>query len=182
MIQLKLKLNSSKPSTVYSLNGKSYRLVPGTNVLSLEYDDYVSLAKALSIKPVDRQLAVDNSVKDHAEEPVKEEPIVEEPVKEEPVVDDCRMDSNKAEEDPCVNNDATNEDESSSELDAQSTDNSNNMNDPEESKESLNEAIDYSSWSYTKLKSEYKRVTGNVCKLKKEEVIAFLQENANNAE
>ena len=37
MIQLKLKLNSDKPSTVYSLNGKSYRLVPGPKQVLTKY-------------------------------------------------------------------------------------------------------------------------------------------------
>ena len=55
MIQLKLKLNSKKPTTVYAANGKTYQLNPGSNVLNLEYEDYLSLAKALGIKPVDNK-------------------------------------------------------------------------------------------------------------------------------
>ena len=42
--------------------------------------------------------------------------------------------------------------------------------------------VDYSTWSYTKLKAEYKAITGKACKLKKDEVIAFLQEHNSNAE
>ena len=36
---------------------------------------------------------------------------------------------------------------------------------------------DYASMSYTKLKAEYKRITGKQCKLKKDELIKFLQEH-----
>jgi hypothetical protein len=36
--------------------------------------------------------------------------------------------------------------------------------------------------SYTELKAKYKEVTGKSCKLKKDEIIAFLQEHSDNAE
>ena len=52
-VQLKLKLNSKVPTKVYATNGKHYMLQPGSNVLSLEYNDYVSLTKALGIKTKD---------------------------------------------------------------------------------------------------------------------------------
>ena len=41
--------------------------------------------------------------------------------------------------------------------------------------EAKKELIDYSSWPISRLKSKYKSVTGNVCKLKKDEIIEFLQ-------
>jgi len=37
----------------------------------------------------------------------------------------------------------------------------------------------YSEMSYSQLKTEYKRITGKSCKLKKEEVIEFLREHEN---
>ena len=163
MIQLKLNLNSDKPSTVYSLNGKSYRLVPGTNVLNLEYEDYVSLAKALSIVPVERpseKKSEDNKIKqpEPTREEPKQEPLTEELV-EEPSVKDAVDEPVEQAEESHVEEPAVEEQ-------------------VEESNES--DAVDYSTWSYTKLKAEYKRVTGNTCKLKKEEIITFLQENNSN--
>lgn len=56
---------------------------------------------------------------------------------------------------------------------------------PETAEEPVKEdakEVDYSTWSYTKLKAEYKAITGKACKLKKDEVIAFLQEHNSNAE
>lgn len=179
MIQLKLKLNSDKPSTVYSLNGKSYRLIPGTNVLNLEYEDYVSLAKALAITPVDKpskEHKEDKAVEDHKEDAQPEikdaGPVHNDSAAEQPSDDNVNDDS--------VNNDIAENDISENELDTVADVVDNNTS--SEAANTVNEAVDYSSWSYTKLKSEYKRITGNACKLKKEEVIAFLQENANNVE
>jgi hypothetical protein len=180
MIQLKLKLNSNKPSTVYSLNGKSYRLVPGTNVLNLEYDDYISLAKALSITPVEKP------AKDHKEDKIednKTSPKLEnEPA---PVEKSPMCEHTQSADYSNVNNNAEDNEVSTGDCEDLDTIDKHAQSDPienEDLKESLNESFDYSSWSYTKLKSEYKRVTGNACKLKKDEVIAFLQENTNNVE
>lgn len=49
----------------------------------------------------------------------------------------------------------------------------------EDNSQSDKDLPDYSTWSYTKLKAEYKSITGKSCKLKKEEVIQFLQEQNN---
>lgn len=165
MVQLTLNLKSNRPSTVYSYNGKSYRLQPGSNTLNLEYEDYLALAKALSIKPVANDTSK-NIKEEPAEEPVKEEPINKEQAKEElvetPIVDEVAKEPEPIKEEVLDNSileeDATEEKESS-----------------DDDKEP--EAIDYSTWSYTKLKAKYKSITGNSCKLKKDEVIAFLQEH-----
>lgn len=172
MIQLKLSLNSDRPSTVYSLNGKSYRLQPGSNVLNLEYEDYVSLAKALSIIPVEKPKEKKEEPKEEVREPERIEETKEEVKESEPVEDHKELvqepsnnsDTLTDDNDNVINNEVENN-KSEKELDKS---------------EPTVEVVDYSTWSYNKLKAEYKRVTGNVCKLKKEDVIAFLQENNSN--
>ena len=146
MVKLKLTLKSKHSSTVYAANGKSYRLQPGSNMLNLEYEDYLALAKSLGIKPVENK-------KDEDKAPEKEE-LKQEPVKEE---------AKPAEPEPVT--------EPAEEPVAE-----------EPVKEDAKEEVDYSTWSYTKLKAEYKAITGKACKLKKDEVIAFLQEHNSNAE
>ena len=123
MIQLKLKLNSKKPTTVYAANGKTYQLNPGSNVLNLEYEDYLSFAKALGIKPVDNK---------KQEEPENKEKKEDNPSEEQAV-------------------------------------------------DLVNAGADYSAWSLKQLKSEYKKITGENCKLKKDDIISFLQERTSNA-
>lgn len=186
MVQLKLTLKSKRPSTVYSANGKSYRLLPGSNVLNLEYEDYLALAKSLSIKPVQK------------EEPVKEEPVKEEP-HEEPVKEESREEDLVKEEIPeepheePVKEESV--EESHEEIPEEHHEEPVKEEQAEESHEEQEESIeesheeqeeshsdDYSSWSYSELKAEYKNITGKSCKLRKEEIIKFLQENKDNVE
>lgn len=149
MVKLKLTLKSKRPSTVYASNGKVYRLNPGSNVLDLNYEDYLALAKSLGIKPAEEQNTADqvnheesNKVEQipeppkEPEESVTEDPVNEAPEAHEEVKDEMPLEDN---------------------------------------------GVDYSTWSYTKLKAEYKAITGKLCKLKKDEVIAFLQEHNSNA-
>ena len=149
MIQLKLKLNSKKPTTVYAANGKTYQLNPGSNVLNLEYEDYLSLAKALGIKPVDNK---------KQEEPENKEDQAE--VKKEP-----ENKEDQAEEQEELENKEKKEDSPSEEQEV----------------DLVNEGVDYSAWSLKQLKSEYKKITGENCKLKKDDIISFLQERTSNA-
>lgn len=145
MVKLKLKLKYGRPSTIYTSNGKSYKLKPGSNTLELEYEDYLALAKSLGIKPVenkkpDSSKEESNSAEPKkAEDPVKEKATAEEPTKEDPTAeaDKYRVEDKKE--------------------------------------------VDYTTWSYTKLKAEYKTITGKVCKLKRDEVIVFLQEHNSDA-
>ena len=148
------------------------------DVLNLEYEDYVSLAKALAITPVDKPSK--EPKEDKAVEDRKEDIQPETKDAETTHNDAVEQPSNDTINDDSVNNDTVENDLSKNELDtvADAVDN----NTVSEVASTVNEAVDYNSWSYTKLKSEYKRITGNACKLKKEEVIAFLQENANNVE
>lgn len=140
MIQLKLKLNSKKPTTVYAANGKTYQLNPGSNVLNLEYEDYLSLAKALGIKPVDNK---------KQEEPENKE----------------KKEDNQTEEQEELDNKEKKEDNPSE----------------EQAVDLVNAGADYSAWSLKQLKSEYKKITGENCKLKKDDIISFLQERTSNA-
>lgn len=176
MIQLKLKLNSKKPTTVYATNGKSYLLNPGSNVLNLEYEDYLSLAKALCIKPVDNKKNEDKAPakedkKPEIEDAPKEETTkeeasaepekVEEPIKEkEASVEDIKTEEPTPKEEPAAESEATEEP-------------------VEEAK--AEEVEDYSTWTLKQLKAKYKEITGESCKLKKDEVISFLQEHQSNA-
>lgn len=163
MVQLTLTLKSNRPSTVYSYNGKSYRLQPGSNTLNLEYDDYLALAKALSIKPIAKE-PVSNINKEVKEEPA-EAPTVDELVKEPEPSEDI--------------NDSKDEDIQLNESNSEATVEQAEEQVTESKDEVVEEAVDYSTWSYSKLKAEYKAITGNSCKLKKDEVIAFLQEHSN---
>ena len=148
MVKLKLALRSGRPNTIYSLSGKPYRLRPGMNILELEYDEYVSLVKALGIKPVEKDEKKDeHKPEDKPVDEKHEESHVEEPTPAE----DTHVEEPVHEDNEDVSDDS----------------------DP---------AVDYSTWSYADLKAEYKSVTGKSCKLKKDEIIAFLQEHSNNAE
>lgn len=163
MIQLKLKLNSKKPTTVYAANGKTYQLNPGSNVLNLEYEDYLSLAKALGIKPVDNKKQEEPDNKENRAE-VKEEPENKEDnpaeVKKEP-----ENKEDQAEEQEELENKEKKEDNPSEEQEV----------------DLVNEGVDYSALSLKQLKSEYKKITGENCKLKKDDIISFLQERTSNA-
>ena len=176
MIQLKLKLNSKKPTTVYATNGKSYLLNPGSNVLNLEYEDYLSLAKALGIKPVDNKKNEDKvpakedkkpEIKDTQKEETAKEEAPAEPEKVEELakekeasVEDAKVEEQVPKEEPAIESETAKEP-------------------VEEAK--AEEVEDYSTWTLKQLKAKYKEITGESCKLKKDEVISFLQEHQSNA-
>lgn len=169
MIQLKLKLNSNKPTTVYAANGKTYQLNPGSNVLNLEYEDYLSLAKALGIKPVDNK---------KQEEPENKEDRAE--VKEESENKEKKEDNPSEEQEETENK----EDQAEVKEEQEELENKEKKEDnPSEEREVdlVNGGVDYSAWSLKQLKSEYKKITGENCKLKKDDIISFLQERTSNA-
>lgn len=182
MIQLKLKLNSKKPTSVYAVNGKSYLLNPGSNVLNLEYEDYLSLAKALGIKPVDNKKNEDKTQckedkKPKTEDTQKEEAQAEPEKIEEPAKEEAQAELEKVEEpaDKSVEDAKTEEPAPKGE---QVVENENNEEPVEEAK---TEEVDYSTWTLKQLKAKYKEITGESCKLKKDAVISFLQEHQSNA-
>ncbi len=211
MVKLQLTLKSDKPNFVHALNGKSFKLQPGANTLILEYDDYVSLATALGIKPIDNEIKqdVEYSRDDHLD--AHEQACTHDDALEEHTFE--TLDSSTETEQPINTdnadnaNNANNADNADNANNADNADNANNAesddntdsteqetientdessqsaeledsiesNTAEVETEAKKEVIDYSSWPISRLKSKYKSVTGNVCKLKKDEIIEFLQ-------
>lgn len=187
MVKLQLTLKSDKPNFVHALNGKSFKLQPGANTLILEYDDYVSLATALGIKPIDNEIKqdVECSRDDHLdthEQACQHDEALDEHVLEtldsstetEQHIDVDNVDNvkNSDNTDSTEQNTIENTDESSQDAELEDSIESNTAEVETEAKKEL---IDYSSWPISRLKSKYKSVTGNVCKLKKDEIIEFLQ-------
>ena len=190
MVKLQLTLKSDKPNFVHALNGKSFKLQPGANTLILEYDDYVSLATALGIKPIDNEIKqdVECSRDDHLdthEQACTHDEALDEPALEtldsstetEQHINTDNTDNvdnveNSDNTDSTEQNTIENTDESSQDAELEDSIESNTAEVETEAKKEL---IDYSSWPISRLKSKYKSVTGNVCKLKKDEIIEFLQ-------
>ena len=188
MVKLQLTLKSDKPNFVHALNGKSFKLQPGANTLILEYDDYVSLATALGIKPIDNEIKQDvecsrddhldtheqacthdescgEALDEHALETLDSSTETEQHIDVDNVENNDNVDSTEQEI-------IENTDESSQDAELEDSIESNTVEVETEAKKEL---IDYSSWPISRLKSKYKSVTGNVCKLKKDEIIEFLQ-------
>lgn len=200
MVQLKLTLKSNRPSVVYSTNGKSYRLQPGSNTLNLEYEDYLALAKALSIKPI-----LNNDNKEKHDKVSNETPHVDKNHVDKPRTEDSNTDESVNTENNDTSKDTVSETPVNEQLDQHDNEH-NDMTEESHDEESLKDESheeesvkeedethdeesvkdesceDYSSMSYTELKAKYKEVTGKSCKLKKDEIIAFLQGHSDNAE
>ena len=188
MVKLQLTLKSDKPNFVHALNGKSFKLQPGANTLILEYDDYVSLATALGIKPIDNEIKqdVECSRDDHLdthEQVCTHDDACNEALDEHvfETLDSSTETEQHIDVDNVENNDNAdstaqeiieNKDESSQDAELEDSIESNTAEVETEAKKEL---IDYSSWPISRLKSKYKSVTGNACKLKKDEIIEFLQ-------
>ena len=188
MVKLQLTLKSDKPNFVHALNGKSFKLQPGANTLILEYDDYVSLATALGIKPIDNEIKqdVECSRDDHLdthEQACTHDDTCDEALDEHALetIDSSTETEQHIDVDNAENNDNAdstaqeiieNKDESSQDAELEDSIESNTAEVETEAKKEL---IDYSSWPISRLKSKYKSVTGNACKLKKDEIIEFLQ-------
>ena len=187
MVKLQLTLKSDKPNFVHALNGKSFKLQPGANTLILEYDDYVSLATALGIKPIDNEIKQDvecsrddhldtheqacthdDTLDEHAFETLDSSTESEQPIN----ADNTDNADNDDKTDSAEQEIIENTDESSQDAELEDSIESNTTEVETEAKKEL---IDYSSWPISRLKSKYKSVTGNACKLKKDEIIEFLQ-------
>lgn len=190
MVKLQLTLKSDKPNFVHALNGKSFKLQPGANTLILEYDDYVSLATALGIKPIDNEIKQDvecsrddhldtheqacthdETLDEHAFETLDSSTESEQPINADNT-DNADNADNDDKTDSAEQEIIENTDESSQDA---ALEDSIESNTTEVETEAKKELIDYSSWPISRLKSKYKSVTGNVCKLKKDEIIEFLQ-------
>ena len=180
MIQLKLKLNSKKPTTVYAANGKTYQLNPGSNVLNLEYEDYLSLAKALGIKPVDnkKQEEPENKEKKEDNQSEEQEELENKEDNQAEVKEESENKEDKAEEQEETEN---KEDKAEEQEELDNKEKKEDNPSEEQEVDLVNEGVDYSAWSLKQLKSEYKKITGENCKLKKDDIISFLQERTSNA-
>ncbi len=178
-VQLKLKLNSKVPTKVYATNGKHYMLQPGSNILSLEYNDYVSLTKALGIKTKDELQS--KAAEKHEDTQKPAEPAIKQP---EPKVEDVKPAEQDNHEDNTCNEDTCNKDTCESATEELHEDPIPAEDTQEPATENVQEQCDtdYATMSYNQLKSEYKKVTGKSCKLKKDEIIAFLQEHNSDVE
>ena len=167
MSKIKFKLKSVCTTYVKDTNGKLYKLNPGLNTLELNYDDYVSLATALGIRVKHKSDTVVKHTSDSSK--ISESPVTE---SEQQSTAADTVDSTDKDIVNDVVKDNTNNGDTT---DAADTDTN---NEPIDNLDNL-DTIDYSSWSYNKLKSEYKKITGTNCRLKKGDVIAFLQEHNN---
>ena len=181
MIQLKLKLNSKKPTTVYAANGKTYQLNPGSNVLNLEYEDYLSLAKALGIKPVDNKKQEELENKEKKEDKTEDQEEIEN--KEDKTEDQEEIENKEDQAEVKEEQEETENKEDKAEEQEELDNKEKKEYNPSEEQEAdlVNEGVDYSAWSLKQLKSEYKKITGESCKLKKDDIISFLQERTSNA-
>lgn len=168
MAKINFKLKAIRSVTVRALNGKLYNLKSGVNSFELEYNDYAALLKALGMKPKPEKKDVKQAKASDSKE-LKDEELVN---------DTSTAQSDETSVDEHTDEQEVKEDESFDES-------TNELEDEQDSEALCNEQevkedskkSDYASMSYTKLKAEYKRITGKQCKLKKDELIKFLQEH-----
>lgn len=196
MVKLQLTLKSDKPNFVHALNGKSFKLQPGANTLILDYDDYVSLADALGIKPIENETkSVQERFNDECSDTLDttdelaledESSTDDESSEQTGTVDDTALES--SEQTGTVDDTALESIEQETTENTEVSETGHELGDDTESNteeveiEAKNESVDYSSWSLNRLKSKYKSVTGKTCKLKKDEIIEFLQDKGNNSD
>lgn len=172
MSKINFKLKAMRSVTVRALNGKLYNLKSGVNSFELEYNDYAALLKALGMKPKPEKKDVKQSKVSESKELKDNESIVA----EEPVSDTSTALPDETSPDEHTDESEVSTDEQEDGQEDASLDESEVSEDEQEAKEDSKE-VDYDSMSYTKLKAEYKRITGKQCKLKKDELIKFLQEH-----
>ena len=175
MAKINFKLKAMRSITVRALNGKSYNLKSGVNSFELEYNDYAALLKALGMQPKPEKKDVKQTkVSDYQE--LKDEDSVNDTSitqSDETSLDEHNDSSEVSEDEQEVKEDESlNESADELETSQESETLCNELDVKEDGKEA-----DYASMSYTKLKAEYKRITGKQCKLKKDELIKFLQEH-----
>ena len=175
MAKINFKLNAIRSVTVRALNGKLYNLKSGVNSFELEYNDYAALLKALGMQPKPekkdvKQTKVSDSQELKDEDSVNDTSITQ---SDETSLDEHDDDSEVSEDEQEVKEDESlNESTDELETSQESETLCNEQDVKEDGKEDS-----YASMSYTKLKAEYKRITGKQCKLKKDELIKFLQEH-----
>ena len=168
MAKINFKLKAMRSVTVRALNGKLYNLKSGINSFELEYNDYAALLKALGMQPKPEKKDVKQTEVSDSKE-LKYEDLVSDTstLKSDETLLDEHTDESEVSEDEQEDESL---DESVNEL--ETSHESETLCEEQEVKEA-----DYASMSYTKLKAEYKRITSKQCKLKKDELIKFLQEH-----
>lgn len=174
MSKIKFNLKSVCSITIKDANGKAYRLKQGTNTLELDTDDYLALTKSLGLKPT---LLRNKQV---AKPAVKTNDMQDQQHKQELQVDNApSLESDKVEEvvESVSESNTESTDEAKEQDHAESADDTKELIDDTANTDDAH--TDYSTWSYNELKAEYKNITGNNCRLKKGEIIAFLQEHEN---
>ena len=166
MSKIQFTLKVKRPVVIYTSDGKSYCLKAGDNHFDLEYSDYISLTKLLGIRSLpEHKLSINNKKDNHVKEPITDNNYVESQSHNEEDINDCNSSTEQ--------NDLEEHTSGVSVEDTVAEDNS--KSEPVASED--NKEVDYSSMTYAELKAEYKNVTGKSCKLKKEEIIQFLQEH-----
>ena len=171
MAKINFKLKAMRSVTVRALNGKLYNLKSGINSFELEYNDYAALLKALGMKPKPEKKSIKQTEVSDSKELKDNESITDEKL----VNDTSTTHSDEHDDESEVQEDESLDESTDESLD-ESADESDTLGNEQEVKEDSKE-VDYASVSYTKLKAEYKRITGKQCKLKKDELIKFLQEH-----
>ena len=174
MAKINFKLNAIRSVTVRALNGKLYNLKSGVNSFELEYNDYTALLKALGMQPKPEKKDVKQTKVSDSQELKDEEPVNDNTTQSDETSLDEHDDGSEVSEDEQEVKEDESLDESTNELETSQESETlcNELDVKEDGKEA-----DYASMSYTKLKAEYKRITGKQCKLKKDELIKFLQEH-----
>ena len=186
MAKFKFSLRAARPVTVRATDGNLYKLKSGKNEFELEYSAYVSLVTALGIKPKPECSQVHPESVEKPNSKTEVEPVKE---LENPAKEDKSKDNSSSEKEPESTEDVKEQEPTATEQEPTAHEHESTTSEKEhESTEELEsetksdeslEKFDYSNMSYTKLKTEYKRITGKPCKLKKEELIKFLQEQEN---
>lgn len=175
MAKINFKLKAMRSVTVRALNGKLYNLKSGVNSFELEYNDYAALLKALGMKPKPEKKDVKQAKASDSRELKDEAPVNDTSITQ---LDDSSLDERDDESKVSSDEQEVKEDESSDEItNEHETEQDSEVLDNEQEVEDYSKKHDYASMSYTKLKAEYKRITGKQCKLKKDELIKFLQEH-----
>lgn len=174
-----LKLNVKRSTTVQSSDGTYYKLNSGKNVLRLTNDAYIALSKTLGLSSM-----LESSAKQLIESPTECDNMQDVCTE-----DSCNFTYNDACNDECCSFTCTDGccSFTPNKIKPESTDvisileqvakeskesRSNNTKTPSEIIED-----NLSSLSYAKLKAMYKEVTGKSCKLKRDELLKFLQEH-----
>lgn len=166
MAKIKIKLNSKRSTTIRATDGKYYKLHAGENIIELERSDYSALISALGIKP-------NSEKKQKRSEPeLPKEPVVEQST--EPVVEQSTEQLVADSQEAAIDDESSAHSEYTSDEPVSASDETLDSVENEDSDQ-------FSQMSYTQLKAAYKEITGKNSKLKKDELIKFLQEH-NNAE